>query len=126
MGAIQGVTDALSQWVKDKLGIHSPSTVFAGLGQNIMEGLVQGMQSMAGAPQDVLSNLTAGMAGAMGNLQMPSMSSGLSGGSSSSVVDNSQRNVTHQWNVNIPTAGGNQPTDQIQSMFSTLTALYAS
>jgi hypothetical protein len=63
ISAIQGVTDALPQWVKDKLGIHSPSTVFAGLGQNIIEGLVQGMQSMAGAPQAVLSDMTAGMVG---------------------------------------------------------------
>lgn len=111
MSAIQGVTDALPQWVKDKLGIHSPSTVFAGLGQNIMQGLVEGMQSMAGAPQAVLSDMTAGMM------------LGANGGGS--VVDNSQRNTSHTWNVTIPTAGGNQPVDQMQSMFNTLTTIYA-
>ncbi len=110
VAAIDGVTEALPQWVKDKLGIHSPSTVFAGLGQNIMEGLVQGMQSMAGAPQAVLSDMTAGMmTGVTGN---------------SSTVNNTT-STTNTWNVTIPTAGGNQPVDQMQSMFNTLTTIYA-
>jgi hypothetical protein len=108
ISAIQGVTDALPQWVKDKLGIHSPSTVFAGLGQNIMEGLVQGLQSMAGAPQAVLSDMTAGM---------------MAGAGGSTI--NNTNSTTNNWNVTIPTAGGNQPTDQMQSMFNTLTTIYA-
>lgn len=108
ISAIQGVTDALPQWVKDKLGIHSPSTVFAGLGQNIMEGLVQGLQSMAGAPQAVLSDMTAGMMAVAGG----------------STINNTN-STTNNWNVTIPTAGGNQPTDQMQSMFNTLTTIYA-
>jgi len=108
ISAIQGVTDALPQWVKDKLGIHSPSTVFAGLGQNIIEGLVQGLQSMAGAPQAVLSDMTAGM---------------MAGAGGSTI--NNTNSTTNNWNVTIPTAGGNQPTDQMQSMFNTLTTIYA-
>ena len=111
MSAIQGVTDALPQWVKDKLGIHSPSTVFAGLGQNIMEGLVQGMQSMAGAPQAVLSDMTAGMmTGVTGN---------------SSTVNNTT-STTNTWNVNLPVAGGGRPADEMRTTFNLLTSLYAS
>jgi len=41
------------------------------------------------------------------------------------LIDNSQRNTSHVWNVTIPTAGGNQPADQMQSMFNTLTTIYA-
>jgi hypothetical protein len=65
---------------------------------------------MAGAPQAVLSDMTAGM---------------MTGAAGGGVIDNSQRNTSHVWNVTIPTAGGNQPTDQMQSMFNTLTTIYA-
>ena len=108
ISAIQGVTDALPQWVKDKLGIHSPSTVFAGLGQNIMEGLVQGMQSMAGAPQAVLSDMTAGMVG---------------GANAGNTVSNTST-TNNQWTVNLPTTGASAP-DAVGSMFRQMTALYA-
>lgn len=108
ISAIQGVTDALPQWVKDKLGIHSPSTVFAGLGQNIIEGLVQGMQSMAGAPQAVLSDMTAGMVG---------------GANAGNTVTNTNT-TNNQWTVNLPTTGTSAP-DAVGSMFRQMTALYA-
>ena len=110
VSAIDGVAQAMPDWVKEKLGIHSPSTVFAGLGQNIVEGLVQGLQSMAGAPQAVLSDMTAGM------------TAGAAGGT---VTTNNTTSTTNNWNVTIPTAGGNQPVDQMQSMFNTLTTIYA-
>lgn len=110
ISAIQGVTDALPQWVRDQLGIHSPSTVFAGLGQNIIEGLIQGMQSMAGTPQAVLADMTAGMMAGVAN-----------GGN----TVNNTNSTTNNWNVTIPTAGGNQPVDQMQSMFNTLSTIYA-
>jgi TP901 family phage tail tape measure protein len=110
LSSVEGITDALPQWVKDKLGIHSPSTVFAGLGQNIIAGLVEGMQSMAGAPQAVLSDMTAGM---------------MTGAAGGTVTTNNTTSTTNNWNVTIPTAGGNQPVDQMQSMFNTLTTIYA-
>lgn len=109
ISAIQGVTDALPQWVKDKLGIHSPSTVFAGLGQNIIEGLVQGMQSMAGAPQAVLSDMTAGM-------QFPPQGGG------QQITQN--KTTYNDWTVNMP-AGGGGSEDQFASMFRQLNVLYA-
>jgi len=70
--------------------------------------LVQGLQSMAGAPQAVLSDMTAGMMAVAGG----------------STINNTN-STTNNWNVTIPTAGGNQPTDQMQSMFNTLTTIYA-
>ena len=108
LSSVEGITDALPQWVKDKLGIHSPSTVFAGLGQNIIEGLVQGMQSMAGAPQAVLSDMTAGMM------------AGANGGSTVTTTNT----TNNSWNVNMPASGGGGE-DQFASMFRQLNALYA-
>ena len=56
--------DALPGWVKDPfkkaLGIHSPSRVFAEYGQNIGQGLVDGVQSMSQQVQDATSGLAAG------------------------------------------------------------------
>lgn len=67
-GTIQAVIDALNwitayapQWVKDQLGIHSPSRVFAEMGQNIMQGLAQGISQMVNAPQQALASATAGL-----------------------------------------------------------------
>lgn len=47
-----GLADAIPQWVRDKLGIHSPSTVFAEIGQNVMQGLARGLDSQQGEIKD--------------------------------------------------------------------------
>ena len=56
--------DALPGWVKDPfkkaLGIHSPSRVFAEYGQNIGQGLVDGVQSMSAQVKDATSGLAEG------------------------------------------------------------------
>ena len=43
--------------VKKGLGIHSPSTVFEGMGQNIMRGLVNGIQSLWGTLVGKFNNI---------------------------------------------------------------------
>lgn len=40
------LVDHITQFVKDLLGIHSPSTVFSEIGTFIIEGLIEGVQSM--------------------------------------------------------------------------------
>lgn len=59
-GLIQGISTALLppplgifakfaqiiQWVKDLFGIHSPSTVFADIGENIIQGFINGVGSL--------------------------------------------------------------------------------
>ena len=59
-GIIQGIQDAWAgfkqwwsqlwknpiQWFKNIFGIHSPSTVFAGFGVNIIQGLINGINSL--------------------------------------------------------------------------------
>lgn len=118
LGAMQEITDALPQWVKDKLGIHSPSTVFAGFGRNLIEGLTQGMQDLATRPQMALSGITDTLQSTLGNVQLGGL------GGNNSTISNSQ-STTHNWNVSIPTAGGDAPQGQMQSLFNTLTNVYA-
>jgi phage tail tape-measure protein len=45
---IQEIVGWLPDWVKQKLGIHSPSRVFAGIGANLMQGLVLGLAGQEG------------------------------------------------------------------------------
>jgi len=72
--------DALPGWVKDPfkkaLGIHSPSRVFAEYGQNIGQGLVDGVQSMSQQVQDATSGLADGaQAGFNASVVSPVMAS---------------------------------------------------
>ena len=42
---IKGFFDPIIGWVKDLFGIHSPSTVFEAIGEDIIEGLKKGLKS---------------------------------------------------------------------------------
>lgn len=44
----ENITDPLIDWVKEHLGIHSPSTVFSEIGMNIILGLLDGLKSWFG------------------------------------------------------------------------------
>lgn len=46
MKSILGFFTKLVNGVKEFLGIHSPSTVFAGIGKNVIQGLINGMGSL--------------------------------------------------------------------------------
>ena len=45
---ILSIGDSVTSWFKDKLGIASPSKVFAGLGGHLSEGLAVGIDSQKG------------------------------------------------------------------------------
>jgi hypothetical protein len=62
--AISGMGDATIGWFKDKLGIHSPSRVFAELGGFTLQGLTQGLQREQAGPLAVITQLTRQMADA--------------------------------------------------------------
>lgn len=49
-GAITGAADSTVSWFKEKLGIHSPSRVFAQLGGFAMQGLERGLVGGQGGP----------------------------------------------------------------------------
>lgn len=63
--AITNVAASVVNWFKAKLGIHSPSRVFAGLGGFMMEGLTQGIERGAGAPIRRMAALSAALAAGM-------------------------------------------------------------
>lgn len=54
--------DKLPDWIRDPfkkaMGIHSPSTVFAGFGMNLGQGLVNGLASTEGMISNAMSNLS--------------------------------------------------------------------
>lgn len=56
--AIGGAADAVVGWFKEKLGIHSPSRVFAELGGFTMAGLDQGLTAGQRQPLGTLSDFT--------------------------------------------------------------------
>lgn len=78
-GLISGITGRLGQlkstivnaasaaatWFKQKLGIHSPSRVFMGLGGYVMAGLDRGLAGGAGAPIQRLTKLSRDMTAAI-------------------------------------------------------------
>lgn len=57
-GAVVGAADSSIGWFKDKLGIHSPSRVFAELGGFTMAGLEQGLQAGERGPLSQLGSTT--------------------------------------------------------------------
>lgn len=65
--AITGAGESAVGWFKEKLGIHSPSRVFASLGSFTMAGLAQGIEGgqggALGAVMSVAKKLTAAGAG---------------------------------------------------------------
>jgi hypothetical protein len=64
--ALRGIVDGAINNIKRILGIASPSKVFAGIGQNMMLGLAQGITGAAGLPQVALDGVGLGMASAAG------------------------------------------------------------
>ena len=55
---IVGAASSVANWFKSKLGIHSPSRVFAGLGGFVMAGLDQGLASNTSGPLDRIAELS--------------------------------------------------------------------
>lgn len=59
--AIVNTAGNVGGWFADKLGINSPSRVFAGFGINTIEGLVQGLQAEKDGPLAALSGIVQRM-----------------------------------------------------------------
>lgn len=62
---VSGLVDGLVRGIKDKLGIHSPSTVFAKIGSHVIDGLVKGLHDnkhkVRKATQKVIDQMNAAM-----------------------------------------------------------------
>lgn len=74
-GAITSIGDSTIGWFKEKLGIHSPSRVFAELGGFTMAGLTQGLEGGQNGPLKVISSMGKQLAAAgtlaLGAIAMP-------------------------------------------------------
>jgi len=120
--AIGSIGDASIGWFKEKLGIHSPSRVFAELGGFTMAGLTQGLEGGQKGPLNALTSLgkqmTAAGTLALGATAMPAFSVDnappISGSSSAAVYDSHD---TYQITI---TAG---PGTDMQSLEKSLRAM---
>lgn len=99
--SITGAADSTITWFKEKLGIHSPSRVFASLGGFTMAGLVQGL---AGGEGDVLGQITstarrlteagAGMLGMGSGIRLDTRAPVQAAGGGGTVVQGDTINIT--------------------------------
>ncbi|HDY98756.1 MAG TPA: phage tail tape measure protein [Pseudomonas sabulinigri] len=71
-GAITGAGNATVSWFKEKLGIRSPSRVFAELGGFTMQGLAQGIQRQQGEPLAAVAGVSQRMANATSGISFDS------------------------------------------------------
>jgi len=63
--AIVGVASSAAGWFKAKLGIHSPSRVFAGFGTNIVDGLTNGIAAREREPVKRMDRLSSRLSSAI-------------------------------------------------------------
>lgn len=99
--SITGAADSTITWFKEKLGIHSPSRVFASLGGFTMAGLVQGL---AGGEGDVLGQISstarrlteagAGMLGMGSGIRLDTRAPVQAAGGGGTVVQGDTINIT--------------------------------
>jgi len=62
---IIGAASSVANWFKAKLGIHSPSRVFEGLGGFVMAGLDQGLANNTSGPLSRITQLSGQMTSAL-------------------------------------------------------------
>lgn len=116
--ALDWLTAAMPQWMKDKLGIHSPSTVFEELGDDSMAGYEGGVVKR-------FERLKETMRGLMDELVAPDVAlPDLAQASGTSVNNNYAR--TNNFNLNMPFSTGHvgQPGEQVRAVFNQLSAIY--
>ncbi|WP_168194952.1 phage tail tape measure protein [Chromobacterium phragmitis] len=68
--AVNGVGESAIGWFKEKLGIHSPSRVFAELGGYTMAGLQQGIANNQVGPLDAVAGMSKRLAAAGAGLAL--------------------------------------------------------
>uniref|UniRef100_UPI0002631725 phage tail tape measure protein n=1 Tax=Sphingomonas elodea TaxID=179878 RepID=UPI0002631725 len=68
---IVGAASSAASWFKSKLGIHSPSRVFASFGGFMMEGLDQGLARDQDRPVERIDRIANSLTAAMGRSRAP-------------------------------------------------------
>lgn len=100
---------SIPQWVRDALGIRSPSTVFVEIAKQIMQGLQFGVEEFAKLPEVALQGAVGGMAA-----------------SAAAAANNTVNNVrTNNINVTIPNAAPiDDPDSAIRRYNNLLSSIY--
>lgn len=96
--------DKIPEWLREKLGIKSPSRVFATIGGYSMEGLAQGLNGEQNAPIDALKNTAQRMTSAGAGLML-GLSAGMASASPAIATGTSTGN-NFNYTINIATQPG--------------------
>lgn len=65
LGKIKGFGDSILSGIKNFFGIHSPSTVFAGIGKNLGQGLAIGIEGTTGMVNKAVDKMATGALNSM-------------------------------------------------------------
>ena len=101
----------LPQWLKNLLGIASPSKVFVGIGENIGAGLALGIENSKIAAQEAIANMSATLIGGTG-----------SGGNNPSTLNSHNTTSTQTYTLNIHTNAQIEPIRQDFEMLRLMAA----
>ncbi|WP_374414218.1 phage tail tape measure protein [Novosphingobium colocasiae] len=111
---VVNAASAVANWFKEKLGIHSPSRVFAGLGGYVMAGLDQGLAANTSGPLSRITDLSgqmtralavgAGAGAIVAGSAIPAAASGASGSAGAAAA----RSVTYQISITVGAGGSAQ------------------
>jgi tape measure domain-containing protein len=127
----ENIGKKLPEWMQSLLGIKSPSSVFADIGENLIAGLILGMERKKGDLIESLKNIALGMAGSGGEvggdvedwlkaaLAITGVDAGWLGGLKRLVSWESSGNPTA---VNPETVNGQHATGLLQTLPSTFRA----
>lgn len=110
---IQNAGTAVTTWFKEKLGIHSPSRVFAGLGGFVMAGLDQGLAASASAPMERVRSIAAGMTTALaaGSIAPGAIAATPGATSAAPASSAASAGVTNRYEININAGAGTSAQD---------------
>jgi len=98
---VTGLFNGLVSGVKDTLGIHSPSRVFADIGKNLSLGLAQGITGSVPAVDDAMYRLNAAVGGAKANISVDGGNAAGSTPSGSRITLNVYTNTLDEGQINM-------------------------
>ena len=116
---IVGAASSVANWFKAKLGIHSPSRVFAGLGGFVMAGLDQGLAANTSGPLSRITDLSGQMTralavGAGGAAMAASMPAAAQSTGTAALAGAAPTQVSYTININAGGAGAQDIADQVR------------
>ena len=98
---ISGFFTSIVDGVKDLLGIHSPSVVFAGIGKNMGLGLADGITGSVSLVDRAMSKLNAAVDGAKADIAISSQYTGTTAPVGNSVTLNIQTSTLDEGQINM-------------------------